>query len=42
MERQWKEIGHLDFVSPTKKSIKIVAEFSLTCYRNMAESYISW
>ena len=35
--RNQKEIGHLDFVLPTKKSIReMVAEFSLSCYKNMA------
>ena len=39
MKRNQKEIGHLDFVLPTRNSIrKVVAEFSFTCCNDMAES----
>ena len=32
----------MDFALPTKKiNKKMVAEFSLICYKNMTESYIS-
>ena len=41
-KRRRKEIGHLDFVLPTRKSIrKMVAEFSLTCYTDVAESLVN-
>ena len=37
--RRWQEIGHLDFVLPTKKiNEKMVAKFSLICYKKMVES----
>ena len=39
MKRKQKGIGHLDFVLPTRNSIrKVVAEFSFTCCNDMAES----
>ena len=37
-----KKIGRPDFVLPTRKSIrKMVAEFSLSCYKDMAESLVN-
>ena len=42
VKRRWKGIGHLDFVLPTRKSLrKMVAEFSLICYKDMAESIVN-
>ena len=42
VKRRRKGIGHLDFVLPTRKSLrKMVAEFSLICYKDMAESIIN-
>ena len=42
MKRRQKEIGHPDFVLPTRKSIrKMVPEFSLTCYKDIAESLVN-
>ena len=38
----WKEIEHLDFVLPTRKSIRrMVAKFSLICYKDMPESTVN-
>ena len=42
VKRRRKGIGHLDFVLPTRKSLrKMVAEFSLICYKDMAESIVN-
>ena len=42
MKRRQKGIRHLDFVLPTRKSArKMVAEFSLICYKDMAESIVN-
>ena len=42
MKRRRKEIGHLDFVLPTRKSIrKMVAKFSLIFRKDMAESRVN-
>ena len=42
MKRKRKEIGHLDFVLPTKNSIrKLSAQFSRPCYKDMAESLVN-
>ena len=37
-----KEIEYLDYILPTRKSIrKMVAEFSLICYKDIAESIVN-
>ena len=42
MKRKRKEIGNLDFALSTRNSIrKMVAEFSLTCYKDMASSLVN-
>ena len=42
MKRRQKGIRHLDFVLPTRKSVrKMVAEFSLICYKDIAESIVN-
>ena len=42
MKKKQKEIGHLDLILQRKNSIrKMIAEFSFTCYKYMAESLVN-
>ena len=42
MKRKQKEIGNPDFALSIRNSIrKMVAEFSLTCYKDMAEGLVN-
>ena len=41
VKRTRKEIGHLDFILPTRKSRKRVAEFPFTYCKEMTESMVN-